>query len=259
MFKKVLLSVLLTLLAINTSFGEGKQYTAEDYRKGFEFYQTIKGKVYNDKIWFHWIEDHNMFWYESNGENSRRFIMFDADTETKSDLFDHAKAAEVLAEVSGKEIDSNNLPFDNMFFDFANHTIDFNFDDARWQYQLSDNTISKLDNSGDKERRNRPDRRRWGNWLQSKAESPDGKWKAFVKDYQLWIENTDTAEQICMTNDGTETRHYDDDSFYWSPDSTKLISLIIKPVKERQVHYIESSPEDQLQPKHFTIDLPETG
>ena len=39
----------------------------------------------------------------------------------------------------------------------------------------------------------------------------------------------------------------------WSPDSSRIAAYRVKPGYRRLVHYVESSPEDQLQPKHATF------
>ena len=39
----------------------------------------------------------------------------------------------------------------------------------------------------------------------------------------------------------------------WSPDSKKIVAFRRRPGYERHVHYVESSPTDQLQPKHTTM------
>jgi len=82
----------------------------------------------------------------------------------------------------------------------------------------------------------------------SREQSPDGKWSAFIKDNNLYIRNLETDEETALTEDGTEENGYSD-RFYWSPDSTKLLVLQTLKGDERKVYLIESSPDDQLQPK----------
>jgi len=82
----------------------------------------------------------------------------------------------------------------------------------------------------------------------SRAQSPDGKWSASIKDYNLYVQNLETDEEIVFTEDGTEDDAYSD-QFHWSPDSTKLLVLRTLKGDERKVYLIESSPDDQLQPK----------
>jgi len=82
----------------------------------------------------------------------------------------------------------------------------------------------------------------------SQAKSPDGKWSASIKDYNLYVQNLETDEEIAFTEDGTEEDAYSD-RFYWSPDSTRLLVLRRCKGDDRKVYIIESSPDDQLQPK----------
>jgi len=82
----------------------------------------------------------------------------------------------------------------------------------------------------------------------SQAQSPDGKWSASIRDYNLYVQNLETEEEIALTEDGTEEDAYSD-RFHWSPDSAKLITLRTRKGDERKVYLIESSPDDQLQPK----------
>jgi dipeptidyl-peptidase-4 len=82
----------------------------------------------------------------------------------------------------------------------------------------------------------------------ARAPSPDGKWSAFIKDYNLYVQNLDTEEETALTNDGTEENGYSN-RFQWSPDSARLVVLRTRKGDERKVYLIESSPDDQLQPK----------
>ena len=83
---------------------------------------------------------------------------------------------------------------------------------------------------------------------ESRAQSPDGKWSASIKDYNLYVRNLETDEETALTEDGKEEDAYSD-RFHWSPDSTRLLVLRTCKGDDRKVYLIESSPEDQLQPK----------
>jgi len=82
----------------------------------------------------------------------------------------------------------------------------------------------------------------------SREKSPDEKWSASIKDYNLYVRNLETDEEIAFTEDGTEEHAYSE-RFYWSPDSTRLLVLRTLKGDERKVYLIESSPDEQLQPK----------
>ena len=53
-----------------------------------------------------------------------------------------------------------------------------------------------------------------------------------------------------LSTDGSEGNPYELNTIVWSPDSKKIAASKVKPGYRREVHYVESSPADQVQPKH---------
>jgi dipeptidyl-peptidase-4 len=101
-----------------------------------------------------------------------------------------------------------------------------------------------------------PRRRRLGQ--RASADSPDGKWMAFVKSHNLYLRSKEGGKEIVLTENGSAEDGYSD-AVYWSPDSSKLVSLRTKKGQEHKVYLIESSPGDQLQPKLHTLDYLKPG
>ncbi len=91
-----------------------------------------------------------------------------------------------------------------------------------------------------------------------RSESPDGKWLAFIKDYNIHIRNIESGEKVALSSDGTEKDAYSK-RIYWSPDSEKIVALRIEKGDERHIHLIESSPKDRLQPKLHTLSYAKPG
>ncbi len=91
-----------------------------------------------------------------------------------------------------------------------------------------------------------------------KRKSPDGKWQAFVKEYNLYLKDVNSSQECQLTSDGTEKDGYME-RFYFSLDSKKLVALRREKGEQRKVVMVESSPEDQLQPKLHTIDYTKPG
>ena len=89
--------------------------------------------------------------------------------------------------------------------------------------------------------------------------SPDGKLEALVNNYNVAIRETGKTATTLLSIDGSEGGYYDPNSIVWSPDSTKIAAYKIKPGYRRYVHYVQSSPEDQLQPKHSTLQYAKPG
>ena len=89
--------------------------------------------------------------------------------------------------------------------------------------------------------------------------SPDGKWEALVNNFNIAVRQAGTPTLTRLSTDGSEGNAYDLSSIAWSPDSKKIAAYRVKPGYKREVHYVESSPEDQLQPKHSTLVYAKPG
>ena len=89
--------------------------------------------------------------------------------------------------------------------------------------------------------------------------SPDKKFEAMIRNYNVAVRETGGREVTLLSTDGSEGGYYDPASLVWSPDSTKLAVYKVTPGHRRYVHYVESSPEDQLQPKHSTLQYAKPG
>jgi len=80
--------------------------------------------------------------------------------------------------------------------------------------------------------------------------SPDGKSEAYIRDYNIWTRPAGSnASGTQLSLDGARGNAYDLKSVNWSPDSQKIAAYRLQPGYKREIHYVESSPDDQLQPK----------
>ena len=89
--------------------------------------------------------------------------------------------------------------------------------------------------------------------------SPDGRWRAFIRQHNLWLRDLrDEGVHIQLSTDGTADDAYRS-QVYWSPDSKKLAAIRRQPAQERTVHFVESSPRDQLQPRLHSVTYLKPG
>jgi dipeptidyl aminopeptidase/acylaminoacyl peptidase len=90
--------------------------------------------------------------------------------------------------------------------------------------------------------------------------SPDAQWEAFIQNYNIFVRpKAKPADAFPLSWDGSEGNTYTLASIAWSPDSKKLAAYRVRPGYTRLVHYVESSPADQLQPKHSTREYAKPG
>ena len=78
--------------------------------------------------------------------------------------------------------------------------------------------------------------------------SPDGRWRVFIRDHNVAVTNIETGQETCLSSGGTEEDGYSG-RVYWAPDSKTVVVQRTKKGDDRKVYLIESSPEDQVQPK----------
>lgn len=88
--------------------------------------------------------------------------------------------------------------------------------------------------------------------------SPDKKWRIAVRDYNLFLTNQETKEEIALVTNGRRTNYFTSQIF-WAPDSKKVIVLRERPGDNREIHMIDSSPSDQQQPKLVTAKYAKPG
>ena len=84
--------------------------------------------------------------------------------------------------------------------------------------------------------------------------SPDGKWVAFTRQYNVFVRAVKTGEEFQLTSDGTEENGYFDNPsqlINWSPDSKKLVVFrVVNGDASGSTSYnIEACPSDQFFPK----------
>src|SRR5262249_49178741 len=77
--------------------------------------------------------------------------------------------------------------------------------------------------------------------------------------YNIVVRAPGTQKATVLSFDGSEGNAYELNSIAWSPDSKRIAAYRVKPGYRREVHYVESSPEDQLQPKHSTLRYAKPG
>jgi len=97
---------------------------------------------------------------------------------------------------------------------------------------------------------------------QNPKASPDGKLEAVVLNYNVFIRpkgSTAAGAATPLSFDGSEGNYYTLASISWAPDSRRLVAYRVRPGYRRQLHYVESSPSDQVQPKHWVRDYAKPG
>ncbi len=249
------LALLLTLLAAPR--GAAAQGTRADYQRADGLRGRFRDKVFKAKVEPHWFDENTKFWYRNLLPEGREFVVVDAAAGIRRPAFDHKKLAAALSEASGRGFQADRLPFD--WLDFSRPgVIRFKAEGKAWDYHPETNAVTTAEDAGRDQTRSRRPRRRGRNAPRPRAQSPDGRWTAFIRGHNVWLRGREDDDEQALTTDGVEEDAYEP-RFFWSPDSTKLAALRTRRGDERLVYLIESAPKDQLQPKLHSYSYRKPG
>jgi dipeptidyl aminopeptidase/acylaminoacyl peptidase len=207
-----------------------------------------------------WIDKTDHFWYRKTQRGGTEFMWVDADTRTKRPALDQVRLTAALNGASGEKFEPRKLPFFSIRFTDGEKAVEIEAAGFKWNCDLATYAVTKL---GPVERR-----RPWPLDEEAQAAepkepkvSPDGRWEAFVKNFNIYIrpKGLPGKDETGLSWDGSEGNFYSLRSVAWSPDSKKLAAYRIRPGYKRLIHYVESSPADQLQPRSFAITYAKPG
>ena len=253
---KITLAILVILLFVFTK-GLSAQGRLEDYKRADSLQNFVKDKVINTNIGNSWIGETDKLVYTLESKDKKEFFVVDAEKATKMLAFDHEKLAAALSAETGNKYAANKLPFDKLTFTKDENKIEFVIDDYKWTCDLETYECKKGDKYDPRSRFANQDRNQNDD---KPIISPDKKWEAYIQNFNLYVRSKEKdGTEYELSYDGSEGNYYSLASIKWSPDSEKLICNRIIPGYQRLVHYIESSPKDQLQPKHSTRNYTKPG
>jgi dipeptidyl aminopeptidase/acylaminoacyl peptidase len=287
------LPVKAILLAAFAIYQIQAQITVADYERANGLRKKYDGLAVNVPGPATWIGETHRFWYRKSVKGGNEFVLFDADTQSKKPAFDHEKLAAALSTETGEKLTAVTLPFSEIAFLDDGHALEFVASDSTWKCQLSGYTCKKTGPApqGFQFRRRPPDAdeddppAEFGNDVsdgmvylspqqgQNRAgarapvapqgpevkASPDGHWEAIIENYNVFLRPKGKKDASQLSWDGSEGAYYTIRSVAWSPDSKHLAAYRVHPGYRREVHYVESSPTDQLQPKHSTMVYAKAG
>src|SRR5688572_1094046 len=260
--KKASVISVLSAALVSLSEPATAQVTAADYQRAQSLRQQYEAVAVAVPDAPTWVGKTHNFYYRRSLANGYEFVMVEADTERKQRAFDHTRLADALSRASGRTYSPTRLPFNNFTFNDALSAIDMTIEGARWTCTLEDYACRTPEVPPPGEIRRGiagPVRGDLASAAPRPRMSPDGKWMAFIDNYNVAIRPFGGEKRMALSTDGSEGNYYDAASIAWSPDSAKLVAYRIRPGYRRLVHYVASSPEDQLQPEHWAAQYAKPG
>jgi dipeptidyl aminopeptidase/acylaminoacyl peptidase len=258
------------------------QVARADYERAAGLREKFQGLLVNAPERAVWIDKTSRFWYRKSVKGGYEYVLVDAETLAKKPAFDHQKLAAALSEslpsgASGSSgadaITALRLPFSEITFVDSERAIEVDAGGARWRCDLTSYKCRKSDAPGGGRFGGRvgggvgplgtltgiPGPRYNFSQNPDAKLSPDGKWEAWVNNFNIWIRPNGKREGVALSYDGSEGNYYAAASIVWSNDSKMIAAYRVRPGYQRKLQYVESSPVDQLQPKYHTVDYAKPG
>lgn len=252
-------SVSCALLIISASINA--QVTVADYHRADSLAEKFRDKTWYGNVRPTWAGETNVFTYENQTPEGTVYILVDPVKKTKAEAFNTEKLARKMSEISDTLIEAGNLPIRRVTFNEDLKSFSFIWNNVKWTCKIPSYKLE----SGERE-----DERNWrrgrGEWVWGSRDelsndpvsSPDNKWEAYIEDYNVYVKNKESGDDYRLSYDGGIGTYYS--SFMeWSPDSKKIMAYRVKPAEKHIIHYIESSPDDQVQPEHHAYEYTKPG
>ncbi|GMV21804.1 MAG: putative dipeptidyl peptidase IV [Acidimicrobiia bacterium] len=232
-----------------------------DYARAASLRDRVNNKALNVIADNGWINGTTKFWYRKSVAGGSEFVLADASAGTKAPAFDHARLASALGSATGNTYTAVTLPFNALTWIDNQQGIEVSIGGgpaaARWRCALGTYTCTRVAGApgqGGTGRGGGATGRGGGQGPDAQMRrAPDGSAEASIRNFNVAVRTLPDGEWRNLSTDGSEGNAYTLNSVRWSPDSQKIAVFRRRPGYDRQVHYIESSPSDQVQPKNSSI------
>jgi len=277
---------------LNAADGQAQaQDVTAAYERSASFGRRTEGLVVNVVQTPVFIEGGAKIWYRKSVTGGNEFVLVDVAAKSKAPAFDHTRLAAALSAAASAKYTAVTLPFTTFTFADGMQAIEFSIGGGGgagragggggrqgggaaappvpgWRCTLTDYTCTRTAAAtAAQAAQGGGGGGRAGGAAGAQGEavrnSPDGKWQALIQNYNIFVRpmpapsgqgqaGAGAQSGFMLSTEGSEGNAYTFNSMRWSPDSRKIAAFRRRPGYERLVHYIESSPTDQVQPKHST-------
>ena len=274
---------ILTVLALVASVSAAAQtgpvkVTKANYAQAEAFTaKKVNQMVYSTRIRPNWFQHSDKFWYSWKTAEGTQYYIVDPATGSKTPVFDMAKLAREISEITRDPYDAQHLPLrleikDDKYFqwdmtsktekrDSAGNTTG-KFLEYRFYYDIAS---GKLTYDNDEHEDEYPS---WANV------SPDGSIGVYLKNHNLWVMDREnlrkaakdakdsTLVERALTTDGTALFSWQGENYHGDTetDSTArhgkhfaLVRWDMSPVKEFWVINSVAKPRPELETYHYQM------
>jgi dipeptidyl-peptidase 4 len=189
--------------------------TAEDYARAERFLgANVNALVTGTAGPVNWLPD-GRFWYRATTPAGAEFIMVDPARRTRARLFDQPRLAQALGAATGGQLDPDRLPFGTLDLSRDGRSVTVAVTGRRWQCDLAAyRCVAAEPQQGAFPHAAPP----------ASVASPDGRYAAFIREYNLWVRDLGTGQDRQLTTDGIRDFAYAVNNAGWTQGPVPLVS-----------------------------------
>jgi len=187
---KYFLILMLSLSALNAQ----DDITIEDYNRAVAF-KNYGGMAYNLFTKVNWYKDGSGFWFIDTNEEEKFYKTVAFKDDKVKDLFNQEELSKALSEVLGKTILANKLNITKIEKQNGNSLL-IEVSGKTFKLDINSYTLQLQEKEPIKEANN------------FETISPDGKWIAFAKDYNVFVKSVEMDEIFQLSYDGKKDYEY---------------------------------------------------
>jgi dipeptidyl aminopeptidase/acylaminoacyl peptidase len=205
-----------------------RQLTADDYARAERFLGPNTAPLVSGTMGApNWLPDGRLWYRATRPGGATEFVLTDPGKRTKGTVFDHAKLGAALAAVTSTKVDATKLPFQTFDLSRDGREITVTVESRRWTCSIEGYTcrVAAAPKPAGAKFSPPPD----------SVTSPDGRYAAFIRDFNLWVKDLTTDQDRALTTDGVKDFGYatnnagwiksDAPVLLWSPDSKKIATF----------------------------------
>lgn len=235
---------------------QSQNITIEDYNRAVSFrYANYNNKTaFNLHTTVNWFEDKSGFWFVDFSKERKAYKIVNFKDRKVEDLFDHERLTNALNTIQNNEVHANRLELSNFEIKAKNELL-FNFKGDAYTLNLKTYQLQQ-DEKKSKEDEN-----------EFETKSPDGKWIAYAKNYNLFIKSIETNEEHQLSFAGRKGFEYASwygwydkiegengerpKRFYvdWSDDSKWIATSIVDFDNAEKMYMLDYSIDSLYKPK----------